>query len=67
MALIEADESLRFQKVSLTREEAEILNSWRNNAIRDLGIGMSIASIASWLVTGRLNNFFRANIAAGNT
>lgn len=64
MALIEADESLRFQKVSLTREEAEVLNSWRNNAIRDLGIGMSIASIASWLVTGRLNNFFRANIAA---
>nr|GLL46714.1 uncharacterized protein LOC109163829 isoform X1 [Ipomoea trifida] len=52
MALIEADESLRFQKVSLTREEAEVLNSWRNKAIRDLGIGMSIASIASWLAAG---------------
>ncbi|XP_019168088.1 PREDICTED: uncharacterized protein LOC109163829 isoform X2 [Ipomoea nil] len=64
MSLLEADELLRLQKVPVTREEAEVLNSWRNNAIRDLGIGMSIGSIASWLVTRRLNNFFRANIAA---
>ncbi|KAJ8563564.1 hypothetical protein K7X08_032016 [Anisodus acutangulus] len=54
------------QKASaLTSEEAKLLNSWKQNAVRDFGIGATGASIATWLVTRRLNNLIRMTLTAG--
>ncbi|XP_055832480.1 uncharacterized protein LOC129901356 [Solanum dulcamara] len=64
-ALFELEEILISRKEALTSEEAKLLNSWKQNAIRDFGIGATGASFATWLVTRRLNNLVRMNLTAG--
>ncbi|KAH0638119.1 hypothetical protein KY289_038034, partial [Solanum tuberosum] len=51
--------------VNLTTEESKLLNSWKQSAVRDFGIGAIGASLATWLVTRRLHNLFRINLAVG--
>ncbi|KAH0658566.1 hypothetical protein KY289_027314 [Solanum tuberosum] len=63
-ALFELEEILISRKEALTSEEAKLLNSWKQNAVRDFGIGATGASIATWLVTRRLNNLVRMNLTA---
>lgn len=64
-ALLELEQILFSRKEALTSEEDRLLNSWKQNAIRDFGIGAVGASIATWLVTRRLNNLVRMNLTAG--
>ncbi|KAG5600936.1 hypothetical protein H5410_032306 [Solanum commersonii] len=64
-ALFELEEILISRKEALTSEEAKLLNSWKQNAVRDFGIGATGASIATWLVTRRLNNLVRMNLTVG--
>ncbi|MCD9646518.1 hypothetical protein HAX54_036405 [Datura stramonium] len=64
-ALFDLEEILISRKEALTSEEAKLLHSWKQNAIRDFGIGATGASIATWLVTRRLNNLIRMNLTAG--
>ncbi|KAK4732369.1 hypothetical protein R3W88_025357 [Solanum pinnatisectum] len=64
-SLIELNELLISRKVNLTTEESKLLNSWKQSAVRDFGIGAIGASLATWLVTRRLHNLFRINLAVG--
>lgn len=64
-ALFELEENLISRKETLTSEEAKLLNSWKQNAIRHFGVGVTGASIATWLVTRRLNNLIRMNLTGG--
>lgn len=64
-ALIELNELLISRKVTLTTEESKLLNSWKQSAVRDFGIGAVGASLATWLATRRLHNLFRVNLAVG--
>ncbi|XP_059299012.1 uncharacterized protein LOC132051808 isoform X1 [Lycium ferocissimum] len=64
-ALFELEQVLISRKEALTSEEAKLLNSWKQNAVRDFGIGATGASIATWLVTRRLNNLIRMNLTVG--
>ncbi|XP_060215465.1 uncharacterized protein LOC132642222 [Lycium barbarum] len=64
-ALFELEQVLISRKEALTSEEAKLLNSWKQNAVRDFGIGATGASIATWFVTRRLNNLIRMNLTVG--
>ncbi|XP_075113378.1 uncharacterized protein LOC107807177 [Nicotiana tabacum] len=64
-ALIELNELLISRKDPLTTEESKLLNSWKQSAVRDFGIGAAGASVATWLVTRRLHNLLRINLAVG--
>ncbi|XP_004247569.1 uncharacterized protein [Solanum lycopersicum] len=64
-SLMELNELLISRKVNLTTEESKLLNSWKQSAVRDFGIGAIGASLATWLVTRRLHNLFRINLAVG--
>lgn len=63
--LIELNGLLISRKIALTTEESKLLNSWRQSTLRDFGIGALGASLATWLVTRRLHNLFRVNLAVG--
>ncbi|MCD7447570.1 hypothetical protein HAX54_031599 [Datura stramonium] len=64
-ALMELNELLISRKVTLTTEEIKLLSSWKQSAVRDFGMGAIGASVATWLVTRRLHNLFRVNLAVG--
>ncbi|XP_055813530.1 uncharacterized protein LOC129883017 isoform X2 [Solanum dulcamara] len=51
-SLIDLNELLIARKVSLTTEESKLLNSWKQSAVRDFGIGAAGASLATWLGAG---------------
>ncbi|XP_016490020.2 uncharacterized protein LOC107809838 [Nicotiana tabacum] len=64
-ALLELQEILTSRKEPLTRDEAKLVNSLQQDAVRNFGIGATGASIATWFVTRRLNNLMRINLTAG--
>ncbi|CAH9071922.1 unnamed protein product [Cuscuta epithymum] len=64
VSIVEVDSVLRRSKVPVSKEEADILNSWRTNCRRATITGTSLGLIVTWSVTGRLSNFARANLAA---
>ncbi|XP_027767629.1 uncharacterized protein LOC107029213 isoform X2 [Solanum pennellii] len=51
-SLMELNELLISRKVNLTTEESKLLNSWKQSAVRDFGIGAIGASLATWLGAG---------------